>query len=433
MSDDQGGLPPLDDDGIWSGAEPDEQVAAPRRGPAAPPRRGGVPDPRRGPARPPRRTAPIAGGPVLEDDGHDYVDLPHEGSFPRWLGVLLVLLLLAGVVFGGGYYWYDRQLDPPGSPGEVVSVEIPQGSSTSGIGSILDSKGIIANSMVFNFYASRKGAGPFEAGVYRLKVNSDVDLVLETMAKGPSGPIVSSGSELAKVTIPEGYTVAQILARIHEKVPRLAVADLQAALDGGKVPTSLLPAGQTSYEGLLFPATYEIGGAETAAEVLTKMAEEMETRAEALGISEARAHIKRQWGLELSAYDMLKVASMIQYEAAVPADGPKIGAVTYNRLKAGTPLGYDSTSIYEAGLEGRAADQVDYTADTPYNTRINAGLPPTPIAAPGEYALEGAMEPVDEPWLYFVLTDTKEVTFTVTYDDFLQAKALCQQRNLGCG
>ncbi|QXC61863.1 endolytic transglycosylase MltG [Aquihabitans sp. G128] len=124
---------------------------------------------------------------------------------------------------------------------------------------------------------------------------------------------------------------------------------------------------------------------------------------------------------------------MIQYEAAIPADGPKIGAVTYNRLKANMPLQYDSTSIYEAGLDGRGPDQVDYTADTPYNTRVNPGLPPTPIAAPGEYALEGAMEPVDEPWLYFVLTDTKEVTFTVSYQEFLDAKALCKSRGLGCG
>jgi len=129
----------------------------------------------------------------------------------------------------------------------------------------------------------------------------------------------------------------------------------------------------------------------------------------------------------------LKVASMIQYEAAGEQDAAKIGTVTYNRLRAEMPLQYDSTSIYEAGLAGRASDSVDYRADTAYNTRTRKGLPPTPIAAPGTYALEGALRPAEGPWLYFVLTNTKEVTFAVTYDEFLQAKAECKQRGLGCG
>jgi UPF0755 protein len=430
----------LDDDDIWSTPEPDP---APR--PASPATAGRAPA---GPSRPPRRsgprrpvaeaaaTAPATAAPAAAagdadlppDDGHDYVDLPPEGSLPKWLGVLIVFGLIIGLIVGGAWWWYGKQIDPSGSPGRAVSVQVPEGSSLSGIGSILESEGVISNAMVFNFYAGRKDAGPFQAGSYQLRQNSDFDLVLRTLAAGPKAPLVAT---VTKVTIPEGYTVAKVLARIHEKVPRLAVADLQAALDGGQVPTSLKPADQRSYEGLLFPATYEVTAKMTAVEVLTLMAQEMEQRADALGIQAAQEHIKRQWGLDLTAYDMLKVASMIQFEAAIPADAPKIATVTYNRMEKGTPLGFDSTSIYEAALKG--VDTVDYEVDTPYNTRVNAGLPPTPIAAPGEYALTGAMEPEDGPWLYFVLTDAKEVTFTVTYDDFLKAKQLCRERDLGCG
>ena len=278
--------------------------------------------------------------------------------------------------------------------------------------------------------AGGEGLKPIQAGTYELRKGMSFSEAVAALNAGPEAPVVA---KTTKVTIPEGYTVAQIVKRIAEKVPRLKAADLQAALDEGKVPTSLKPSGSTSYEGLLFPATYQVGEEDSAVDVLTMMASEMEHRVQALGIDDAIAHVKRQWGLDLTAYDMLKVASMIQYEAAVPADAPKIGTVTYNRLEKGMPLGYDSTSIYEAGLEGIPIDQIDFTADSPYNTRIRTGLPPTPISAPGEYALQGAFQPEDGPWLYFVLTDAKVVSFTDSYDEFLGFKRLCQERGLGCG
>ncbi|MEZ5178845.1 MAG: endolytic transglycosylase MltG [Acidimicrobiales bacterium] len=187
---------------------------------------------------------------AAEHEPHDdgWYDLPPESRLPRWVGVLVVFALLAGLVVGGAWWWYSRQVDPPGGPGATVSVEVPPGSSTSGIGSILEREGVVANATVFSFYAGRKGAGPFEAGVYDLRKNSDLDLVLRTLAEGPTAPTPVS---VVKVTIPEGFTVAQILARIHEKVPRIGVEELQAALDQRQVPSSLLPADAPSYEGVL--------------------------------------------------------------------------------------------------------------------------------------------------------------------------------------
>jgi UPF0755 protein len=346
------------------------------------------------------------------------------------VGVLLVLALLGGLVVGGAWWWYDRQVNPPGGPGSTVSVQVPPGSSTSGIGSILEREGVVANATIFSFYAGRKDAGPFEAGVYELRQNSDLDLVLRTLAEGPTAPTPTA---TVKVTIPEGFTVAQIVARIHEKVPRISVEELQQALDSRAVPSAFLPPDAASYEGVLFPATYEVDDETTGVELLTMMASEMETRVAALGLEDARAHIKRQWGLDLSAYQLLNVASLVQGEAAVAADGPKIGAVTYNRLQQDIPLAYDITSVYGAVLAGQDPDAIDYTVDAPYNTRTRTGLPPTPIANPGEDALVGAFQPADVGYLYFVLTGEREITFTETYDDFLAAKALCRERGLGCG
>lgn len=358
------------------------------------------------------------------------MELPGESRVPRWLAALLVVGAVVVALVGGTWWWYHQQIDPSGDPGAAVTVTIPEGASTSRVASILDDQGVISNSMVFNFYVGGKDLTSVQAGTYVFRANSSFDDAIAVLNAGPKEPVVVKAT---KITIPEGYTVAQIVDRIATKVPRLKAADLQAALDQGKVPTSLKPDGVTSYEGLLFPATYDITDDDTAVDVLTKMAQEMEKRVDALGLDAAQAHIKDRWGLDLTGYDLLKVASMIQYEAAVPADAPKIGAVTYNRLQQQMPLGYDSTSIYEGALQGKTPEQIDYTADSPYNTRTRPGLPPTPIAAPGEYALTGAMEPADGPWIYFVLTNTREVSFTDDYQEFLGFKALCKQRDLGCG
>ena len=238
---------------------------------------------------------------------------------------------------------------------------------------------------------------------------------------------------VTRVLIKEGFTVDQTIAAINEAVPRLTVESLEAALADGSVTSTLKPEGVASWEGLLFPATYDVTDAMSAADVLGRMAEEMEVRTERLGLAADLASINETWGLQLTTYDLLKVASLIEAEGAFPDHAAKIGTVTYNRLRDGMRLQYDATSAYEARLEGRDPTRIDYEVDTPYNTRTRTGLPPTPISSPGEVALEGALRPAEGDWLYFVLTDTTEITFTVSYADFLEAKAICAERQLGCG
>ncbi len=461
-----------DDDDIWSSDDADPIVEprsapapAPRRGPSRPPRRGGPRRPAGGPARTRRPGRPGAApaepvsGQVAavgvghgagergydddhgyddghhddghHDDGHDYVELPPERSLPRWLRLTIVLLLLPALVIGaavgGAWWWYGKQVDPSGSPGQAVTVEIPTGSSTSGIGSILEKEGVITNGMLFNFYAGRHDAGPFQAGVYELQVNSSFD---QAIAKLEAGPDSTPTPTVVKVTIPEGYTVARIVERIHEKVPRLAVDDLRAALDGDAVPSGLRPDGE-SFEGLLFPATYEVGGKATAAEVLTLLSEEMESRVAGLDPEAAKARIKDTYGLDLSTYELITVASMIQAEAGNPGEASKIATVIYNRLEQGMALGIDAADKYGAVLAGTEVDYEDTSA--PYNTRRNQGLPPTPIAAPGDAALSAAMNPAEGAWRYYVLTEPNVHTFVVTDAEFQQAKSICVQKGLGCG
>jgi len=382
----------------------------------------------------------------LTDDGraddeyeYEYEDLPREGRVPRWIGVVVVLALVIGGTVGGAYWFYGRQVNPPGSPGGTVSVEIPRGSSVSGIGAILDREGVVPSAFVFNFYASRKNAGPFEAGVYTLRQNSDLDLVLSTMAKGPtselsSGSGSSGGAEAARVTIPEGLTTRQLVARLVEQVPRFNGAELQGAFDRTEIDTTLRPGDQPSYEGLLFPATYEVADDASEADVLGLLADEMETRVSALDPEGAKARIKQQFGIDLSTYQLIIVASLVQAEAGNAAEAPMIATVIYNRLaedSTALTLGVDAVDNYGAAKAG-----VDVTTfretPQPYNTRKVKGLPPTPISAPGDFALSAAFAPAEGPWLYYVLTEERVHTFAVTPDEFLAAKEICAQKNLGC-
>jgi UPF0755 protein len=383
-------------------------------------------------------TDPAAGGPLQDHDldpdhdddwdDDDYVDLPGEGSVPKWVAVGTVLVLVVALVVGGAWVWYRRQVDPPGSPGKIVRIEVPSGASTSGIGSILEDEGVISNATVFGFYTGRKNIGGFKAGVYELRENSDFDLVLRTMAKGPVEPLQP---KVTKLSVPEGLTVDQIVDRIAEQVPRAKAETLRDALAAGDISSSLRPDGQSSYEGLLFPATYDLDPDTTGPAILDKLAVEMEDRVDNLDAEAAKARIAERWQIELSTYDLLKVASMVQAEAGNPEEAAKIATVIYNRLSKRMPLGIDAVDRYGAKLAGVEVDFTDGSA--PYNTRRKAGLPPTPIAAPGDFALQAAFEPADGPWLYYVLEETRKHVFVTTDAEFLEAKRICKERNLGCG
>ena len=122
---------------------------------------------------------------------------------------------------------------------------------------------------------------------------------------------------------------------------------------------------------------------------------------------------------------------MIQSEAGNADEAPKIATVIYNRLKANMPLGIDAVDQYGAKATGTKVDYTD--SSLPYNTRRKAGLPPTPISAPGDYALSAALNPADGPWLYYVLQAPRVHTFVTSAAEFNAAKAQCRRLGLGCG
>lgn len=332
-----------------------------------------------------------------------------------------MLVLVAAL---GAFGWYRAQLGAGSGPHSEVELVVPAGSSTSAIATQLAGAGVIRNATAFGWHVRLSGAGPFEAGRYRFEKNSSADAAIAVLEAGALGPVIT------RVSIPEGFRVAQIVERIHAEVPRLSVATLDETLAEGRVSSPLLPSGSHDYEGLLFPATYDVTPDDSAVDVLQQMADAMAERVRALRVDDAVT------GLGLDEYHVVIVASLVQAEAGNPEEAPKIARVIYNRLASDQPLGIDATSRYESIISG---DPVDFESTSPYNTRRRPGLPPTPIAAPGQFALEAAAHPATGDWLYYVRDVENDAqgrpqhVFTASVDEFEAAKRACHDAGLGCG
>lgn len=375
--------------------------------------------------------------PWAEGEWEDYRE--PSGTGRRFLTVLVVLGVLVALFAGGGWYAWGQvqdRIDPPGEPGEVVAVEIPNGSTTQDIGAILADNGVISSSRVWDYWTRLNSVGPFQAGFYEFRTNMSFDEAVDVLDAGPRPP------ELQRVTIPEGLTVTEILERLADPergVERWSLEALQAAAASGEIRSTYQPEGQSecvelggppwcALEGLLFPDTYEIDEDVDEAAFLRRLVAEMDARLAALDIENRAAALGR------SPYEVVAIASLIEEETRVDTERGMVARVIYNRLDEGTPLGIDATSRYEAEISGRGRESLDFTSSSPYNTRRVAGIPPTPIAAPGQASLEAALDPADGPWVYYVLQDEQgNHFFTESFQEFNQAKAECARKGLGCG
>jgi UPF0755 protein len=334
----------------------------------------------------------------------------------RRRGVLVMgaLLALVGVVVFQALQWSaarERRAAVP--PGQEVTITVATGQGSVEIGRALRDAGVVDSVNRFRDVAEERGLdGLLKPGTYKLVTGMSIDEVLDILAKGPSTGV--------PFTIPEGYTVAQIVDKIAA-TKRFSKAELTKALESKDLIVPHRPKGVTSLEGLLFPDTYGIEDDDTAESVLQKLLTQMEAVLSRYRLSTAPRG--------LNPYQLLIVASMIEREAKVDGDRPKIAAVIYNRLAIDKRLEIDATVEYAVGHAGLSAR--DLRSRSPYNTYVHAGLPPTPIAAPGEAAIQAALQPADGDWLYYVLASKEgEHAFTRDYDEFLRLKAAAKAKGL---
>jgi UPF0755 protein len=368
------------------------------------------------------------------DEDDEYGDYDgDDGDLSRRRGCRVVLLLLAVLLLGAGvaawfgWSWVQDQIDPPGEPGETVLVEIPEGSSTSDIGHELADAGVITDARVWDWYIRFNDPGSFQAGGYRMQLNSSFDEAIVALEAGALPP------DATLVTVPEGLTVAETAARLTDPENGLegfTPEAVEAALADPASRSALIPEGQASVEGTLFPETYQVEKDESPAAVIQRMVGQLDEVMTDLG-APAKAE-----ALGMSPYQVLIVASLVEEEAKVDADRAQIARVIYNRLGQEMPLQIDATSCFAKHEPGCTLTAEDLESDSPYNTRNRPGLIPTPIASPGRASIEAALNPAAGDWLYYVLdAEANDGThvFTADYDVFVEAKQRCADAGLGCG
>ena len=219
-----------------------------------------------------------------------------------------------------------------------------------------------------------------------------------------------------RVTLPEGLTFAQMAQVSAQESGPITVAGYERAARAVRLPAGFgRPA---TPEGFLFPDTYFLYTNDPAPALVEKQLENFRAKWGTVNMRYARSK-------NLTPYDVLTIASMIEKEAVVESERPLIAAVVYNRLHAQMTLGIDATIRYALDVPGtRSLTQAELSNPTPYNTRLHKGLPPTPIANPGLASIQAAAHPAKVDYLYFVAKpDKRHHYFTASFDDFNRYKA----------
>jgi UPF0755 protein len=328
-----------------------------------------------------------------------------------------VVFVLGFVVVGGASY-LGRQVgqaigddstpDAPVNvePGIEVTVEVPSGSTAKEIGAVLAANGVVKSAIEFEVAVrNAEAASDLKAGTYSLTTLMEPAEVVAILVVGPV-------SDVYRLTVIEGLRVDEILASISQTTG-IPFEELESALLSGDVTTSLVELSDepslTDWEGLLFPDTYEFSLSADATSILQRMASTMEQRVNSVDWSTVEA-------LGLTPYDGIIIASLVETEVLLDIELPTVSSVIHNRLGLGMKLDIDATVLYALGTRDIA--EFDREVDSPYNTYLVGGLPPTPIAAPGRASLEGAANPEVTEYLFYVLSDLEgHHAFAVTLDE----------------
>lgn len=304
-------------------------------------------------------------------------------------------------------------------PGREVQVVIAPGSPASVISVALADAGVIGATEEFEAEIRARGvADQLQAGVYTLITGTKFDLLIDTLVVGPAP------ADVYLVTVIEGLTIDEVLESLASPATPYTVEQLKAPLIDGTIDSPYLPeeAPEGSdelvrWEGLLAPDTYEFRVDASPAEIVGKMVDTLASR-----VSSTDWNRLDEMGLD--AYDGLIIASLIEKEAKLDEERPTIASVITNRLEAGMALQIDATIIYALGVNAGEVTLDDLDVDSPYNTYLNTGLPPTPIGGVRTASLAAAANPDETEYYYYVLIDTDGTHgFSETLEQHNQKKA----------
>lgn len=342
---------------------------------------------------------------------------------PKPVGLLIVLAvalaLVAGIALGGralvrsmfGTPDYDGQ-----GTGKVV-VQVKPGESAQQIAATLLAKDVVKSAKAFTEAAREdERSRRIQPGFYALRQQMSGKAALALMLD-PASRV------RGRVTLPEGIPLHTVIARL-EQFTDLKRADIVQSIENPAV-LGLPEFAKNRPEGFLFPATYDVEPDMGAVEALQMMTQRFAQEAAELDLEAAARRVG------LTPYEAVIVASIVEAETAADADRGKVARVILNRLAKGMRLQMDSTVNYVREERKARLSLKEIAVESPYNTYVVTGLPPTPINSPGAAALEATLNPPAGDWLYFVLIDKQgNSLFTSSYDEFLRAKAKAKREGV---
>lgn len=347
-----------------------------------------------------------------------------------FIAVVLSLAVVGGIAYGLYYgatqlfgsfsEWFGEAEDYPGPGSGEVTVTIESGSSLRNIGSTLVDAGVVASQGAFVAAADENPeASSIQPGTYTLR--------REMRAADAITAMLEATTVVSRAAVPEGLRVRQTVDRLAEET-EFAAEDLQAAVDSAELPDYA----EGDAEGFLFPATYDLKQDSDAASLINAMINRFGQAAEDVGLANAAQ------ARDMTIREMVTIASIVQREVRRTEDMPRVADVIYNRLSGacnanGVPEGrlqMDSTVHYAIDDYSTVfTSSEDRQIDSPYNTYRVSGLPPGPIASPGEEALSAVVNPAGGDDCYFVAIDleTGETAFAVTEEDHAANVARLQE------
>jgi UPF0755 protein len=361
-----------------------DEEPEPLEAPQAPPPPKPIVAATNGGSQPPRRRPPVLG---------------RIGRHP-----FLIFALIAGLFA----LWFLNSLFQPfhGDGSGRLQVTVPKGSSVSEVGDLLSDEGVIDNSTLFQVRVTLAGKrSEIYSGNFTLARDMSYGDAIDALSQPPVKRTLT-------VTIPEGYTRSQAAQLVEEVgVPgdytkaTIESKYLDPADYGGK--------GAKDLEGFLFPDTFELKPNAPVEDLVQLQLQDFKERIKGVDMRYAKSK-------NLTVYDVVTIASMIEEEAGVDSQRKLVAAVIYNRLRDGMPLGIDATIRFATGNYTEPLTESELAIDSPYNSRTNAGLPPGPIANPGLDSIEAAAHPAKTDHLFYVTTPGAcgKLTFAETEAEF---------------
>lgn len=313
--------------------------------------------------------------------------------------VILVILLILVIVAGGAGAAVWNMMRPVSDSAEPVVFEIKSGSGTSQIADQLEQEGLIRSGLAFKGYLKWKNQGSsFMAGTYSMNPGVSYD---EIISKLNSGEVVPE--EMVKFTIPEGYTVLQMA----DKLSAEGVVDREEFIKLANDPSSFdvdiikdIPVDEElryALEGYLFPETYELKKGSSTYDVMQRMLEEFQTKINTIPDLDSKLKARN-----LSLHELLTIASLVEREVVVDEERALVAGVIDNRIKQDMKLEIDATVQYLLDKPKARLLFKDLKVQSPYNSYLNKGLPPGPIASPSLESIEAALAPEASDYLFYV-------------------------------